>query len=54
MARKEDGGLGIKKIQNMKMTMMAKMGWRLVMEKYKLWTKSSQLSMLRGALTMQR
>ena len=37
--QKQEGGLGIKKMRDLNMALMAKLGWRLITDTDKLWAK---------------
>ena len=48
--QRENGGLGIKKMRNMNLAFLAKMGWRLITESYKLWAKNLHAEYVRGKM----
>ena len=47
---KQQGGLGIRKMHNLNIALMAKLGWKLLTEKEKLWARVITNKYMRGSI----
>ena len=53
-AGKKEGDLGIKKMRTMNSTLMAKLGWKILMENNKLWTKVIISKYVKGSASVSK
>lgn len=50
---KEKGGLGLRRMQELNVAMMAKMGWRIMKDKNTLWTQVMSRKYMKGDACME-
>ena len=51
---KEHGGLGIKKMQEMNLAFMSKLGWKVLTNKESLWAKTLICKYVRGPFNLTK
>ena len=44
------GGLGVRKMRNMSLRFMAKLGWRLILEKHSMWDQIIHAKYIKGMM----